>query len=69
MILERKGVSALKIEILKYEPIASRKKKKVAFVISSSHACAVDKSITQKIAKNESEKRASREAAAKYIVG
>lgn len=54
---------------LTYEPVASQKKKKVVFVISSSHVCAVDKSIAQKIAENKYEKQASIETAAKYTVG
>lgn len=68
-VFSREGLSKLKKKSLTYRPAVSQGKKKVSFVISSSHACAVDKSIAQKIARNEIEKRASREAAAKYVVG
>lgn len=54
---------------LDYKPVAARKSSEIAFTVSGAHVCAVDRSIARKVARNESEKRASREFASKYVVG
>lgn len=54
---------------LNYKPVASRKSSEIAFTVSSAHVSAVDRNIARKVARNESEKRASREVASKCVVG
>lgn len=53
---------------LNYKPVASRKSNEIAFAVSSSHVNAVDRNIARKVARNESEKKASREISSKRIV-
>ena len=53
---------------LKYRPVATRKSTEIAYEVSSDHVNAVNRSIGRKIQRNETEKNASREVAARYIV-
>lgn len=41
---------------LKYEPVAKRKTKDIAFVVSPEHVAAVNRSIERKIKRNKQEK-------------
>lgn len=54
---------------LNYKPVASRKSSEISFTVSNAHVNAVDRNIARKVARNESEKRASREVASKFVVG
>ena len=53
---------------LKYRPVAARKSQEIIYEVSSDHVNAVNRSIGRKIQRNETEKNASREVAARYIV-
>ena len=51
-----------------YSPVAVRQSNEVAYEVSSDHVNAVNKSIDRKVQRNEAEKNASRDVAARYIV-
>ena len=53
---------------LNYSPVAVRQSNEVAYEVSSDHVNAVKKSIDRKVKRNEAEKNASRDVAARYIV-
>lgn len=53
---------------LHYRPVAVRKSTEIAYEVSNAHVNAVNRSIDKKIQRNETEKNASREVAARYIV-
>ena len=53
---------------LNYSPVAVRQSNEVAYEVSSDHVNAVNKSIDRKVQRNEAEKNASRDVAARYIV-
>ena len=53
---------------LKYQPVAMRQKNEIAYKVSSDHVNAVNTSIGRKVQRNELEKNASRDVAARYIV-
>lgn len=53
---------------LNYRPIAERQSNKKAYEVSSDHVNAVNKSISRKVQRNEAEKNASRDVAARYVV-
>lgn len=53
---------------LNYSPVAVRRSNEVAYEVSSDHVNAVNKSIDRKVQRNEAEKNASRNVAARYVV-
>ena len=53
---------------LNYSPVAVRQSNEVAYEVSRDHVNAVNKSIDRKVQRNEAEKNASRDVAARYIV-
>ena len=53
---------------LNYSPVAVRQSNEVAYEVSSDHVNAVNKSTDRKVQRNEAEKNASRDVAARYIV-
>jgi len=53
---------------LNYSPVAVRRSNEVAYEVSSDHVNAVNKSIDRKVQRNEAEKNASRDVAARYVV-
>lgn len=53
---------------LNYRPVAIRKSSEIAYEVSSDHVNAVNQSIYRKVQRNETEKNASRDVAARYIV-
>lgn len=67
-IIKSKGILIMKKVRLNYKPVASRKPTKISFTVSSTHVNAVDRNIARKIARNELEKKASREVASKYVI-
>ena len=53
---------------LDYKPVAKRTSEEVAFVVSTEHVTAVNRSIEKKLKKNKRERRESEKEAEKYIV-
>lgn len=53
---------------LNYMDVAPRKSEKVILSNTSEHVAMIDKNIALKVVRNEDEKRASEEAAFKYVV-
>ena len=53
---------------LDYKPVAKRTSEEVAFVVSTEHVAAVNRSIEKKLKKNKRERRESEKEAEKYIV-
>lgn len=53
---------------LDYKPVAKRTSEEVAFVVSTEHMAAINKSIEKKLEKNKRERRESEKEAVKYIV-
>lgn len=53
---------------LDYKPVAKRTSEEVAFVVSTEHMAAINKSIEKKLKKNKRERRESEKEAVKYIV-
>jgi len=53
---------------LDYKPVAKRTSEKTAFVVSTEHVAAVNRSIEKKLKKNKRERRESEKEAEKYIV-
>ena len=53
---------------LDYKPVAKRTIEEVAFVVSTEHVAAVNRSIEKKLKKNKRERRESEKEAEKYIV-
>lgn len=53
---------------LDYKPVAKRTSEKTAFVVSTEHVAAVNRSIEKKLKKNKRERRESEKEAVKYIV-
>lgn len=53
---------------LDYKPVAKRTSEEVAFVVSTEHVAAVNRSIEKKLKKNKRERRESGKEAEKYIV-
>lgn len=53
---------------LDYKPVAKRTSEEVAFVVSTEHVAAVNRSIEKKLKKNKRERRESEKEAVKYIV-
>lgn len=53
---------------LDYKPVAKRTSEEVAFVVSTEHVAAVNRSIEKKLEKNKRERRESEKEAEKYIV-
>lgn len=53
---------------LDYKPVAKRRSEEVAFVVSTEHVAAVNRSIEKKLKKNKRERRESEKEAEKYIV-
>ena len=53
---------------LDYKPVAQRTSEEVAFVVSTEHVAAVNRSIEKKLKKNKRERRESEKEAEKYIV-
>ncbi len=60
-------MSIKKVE-LNYCPVAVRQSNEIAYEVSNGHVNAVNRSIGKKIQRNEAEKNASRDVAARYIV-
>ena len=52
---------------LDYKPVAKRTSEEVAFVVSTEHMAAINKSIEKKLEKNKRERRESEKEAVKYI--
>ena len=53
---------------LDYKPVAKRTSEEAAFVVSTEHVAAVNRSIEKKLKKNKRERRESEKEAEKYIV-
>ncbi len=53
---------------LNYRPVATRRSDKIAYEVSNDHVNTINRSINRKIQRNEAEKNASRDVAAKYLV-
>lgn len=53
---------------LNYHPVAVRRSNEIAYEVSSDHVNAVNRSIGRKVQRNEAEKNASRDVAARYVV-
>ena len=53
---------------LDYKPVAKRTSEEAAFVVSTEHVAAVNRSIEKKLEKNKRERRESEKEAVKYIV-
>ena len=53
---------------LDYKPVAKRTSEEVAFVVSTEHVAAVNRSREKKLKKNKRERRESEKEAEKYIV-
>ena len=53
---------------LDYKPVAKRTSEETAFVVSTEHVAAVNRSIEKKLEKNKRERRESEKEAEKYIV-
>lgn len=53
---------------LNYCPVAIRQTDTMAYEVSNDHINAVNGSIDRKVRRNEAEKNASRDAAARYVV-
>lgn len=53
---------------LDYKPVAKRTSEEVAFVVSTEHVAAVNRSIEKKLEKNKRERRESEKEAEEYIV-
>lgn len=53
---------------LNYRPVAIRQTDAIAYEVSSDHINAINGSIGRKVQRNEAEKNASRDAAARYVV-
>lgn len=53
---------------LRYRPVAARQFNGIAYEVSSDHVNAVNSGIGIKVQRNEDEKNASRDVAARYVV-
>ena len=53
---------------LNYRPVAVRRSNEIAYEVSNDHVNAVNRSIARKVQRNETEKNASRDVAARYVV-
>lgn len=53
---------------LNYQPVAVRHANEIAYEVPSAHVNAVNGSIAKKVQRNEAEKNASRDVAARYVV-
>lgn len=59
------GIKKVKLD---YRSVAVRESDEIAYGVSSAHANAINRSIGKKIQRNEAERNASRDAAARYVV-
>lgn len=59
------GIKKVKLD---YRPVVVRQSNEIAYEVSSDHVNAVNGSISRKVQRNEAEKNASRDVAARYVV-